>query len=73
MLYGADAVLPHRTMFLPMPPSRQEHTLWLAECRTALVRTGYGAETELRLAADGVVPDVVGDDLPAVVEEILRP
>ena len=44
-----------------------------AGCSTALVRTGYGARTELDLAADGVVPDVVGDDLPAVVEEILRP
>ncbi len=43
-----------------------------AGCTTALVRTGYGAETELKLAVDGVVPDVVGDDLPAVVEEILK-
>jgi hypothetical protein len=44
LLYGADAVLPHRTMFLPMPPSRQEHTLWLAE---VVVQTMVAAEQSL--------------------------
>ena len=31
LLYGADSMLPHKTFFMPMPPSRQEHALWLAE------------------------------------------
>lgn len=41
-------------------------------CRTALVRTGYGAETERELERQGVSPDVVADDLAAAAEEILR-
>lgn len=44
-----------------------------AGCRSALVRTGYGRESEARLAAErGVLPDVVADDLGAVVEAIVR-
>jgi D-glycero-D-manno-heptose 1,7-bisphosphate phosphatase len=44
-----------------------------AGCRSALVRTGYGRESETRLAAArGVVPDVIADDLGAVVEAIVR-
>ena len=44
LLYGADAVLPHKTTFMPMPPSRQEHTLWLAE---VIVQTMVVAERSL--------------------------
>ncbi len=44
LLYGADAVLPHKTVFMPMPPSRQEHTLWLAE---VIVQTMVAAEQSL--------------------------
>jgi len=31
LLYGHDAPLPHRSFFMPMRPSRAEHTLLLAE------------------------------------------
>jgi len=41
-------------------------------CRTALVRTGYGADSERELDGLGIQPDVVADDLAAVVEEIVR-
>ncbi|MDY0296302.1 MAG: HAD family hydrolase [Acidobacteriota bacterium] len=34
-----------------------------AGCHTALVRTGYGAKTELALAAGELKPDLVADDL----------
>lgn len=44
-----------------------------AGCRAALVRTGYGAETEAALAAKGREADVVADDLEGVVREMLRP
>ena len=44
LLYGADGMLPHKTMFMPMPPSRQEHTLWLAE---VIVETMVAAEQSL--------------------------
>ncbi|MFU8856515.1 MAG: D-glycero-alpha-D-manno-heptose-1,7-bisphosphate 7-phosphatase [Deferrisomatales bacterium] len=42
-----------------------------AGCRTALVRTGYGEETEAELAAAGRRADVLAADLAAAVEEIL--
>lgn len=42
-----------------------------AGCRAALVRTGYGAETEAELAGQGRAADVVADDLEHAVEEIL--
>ena len=41
-----------------------------AGCRSALVRTGYGGETERQLAG-GAAPEVVADDLAAAAEEIL--
>jgi len=41
-----------------------------AGCRTVLVRTGYGAETEARLGA-GLPADHVADDLSGAVEWIL--
>jgi hypothetical protein len=41
LLHGADSVLPHKTFFMPMPPSRQEHALWLAE---VIVHTMVAAE-----------------------------
>ena len=44
LLYGEDAVLPHKTFFMPMPPSRQEHALWLAE---VVVHTMVAAEQSL--------------------------
>lgn len=44
-----------------------------AGCRAALVRTGYGAETEAALAAEGREADLVADDLEGAVEEMLRP
>jgi len=31
LLHGQDAELPHKSLFMPMAPSRQEHALWLAE------------------------------------------
>ncbi len=43
-----------------------------AGCRAALVRTGYGIETELALSARGIEADVVADDLEGAVEEVLR-
>lgn len=44
-----------------------------AGCRSALVRTGYGRESEARLeAARGALPDVIADDLGAAVEAIVR-
>lgn len=36
-----------------------------AGCRTVLVRTGYGRESEARLLAEGPRPDRVADDLAA--------
>jgi D-glycero-D-manno-heptose 1,7-bisphosphate phosphatase len=36
-----------------------------AGCRTVLVRTGFGGESEIRLMADGPRPDFVSDDLAA--------
>lgn len=42
-----------------------------AGCRSALVRTGYGAQTAEELAAAGVAPDVTAEDLEAAVQEIL--
>jgi len=44
LLHGQDAVLPHKTFFMPMPPSRQEHALWLAE---VIVHTMVAAERSL--------------------------
>ena len=41
-----------------------------AGCRSALVRTGYGTETERQLG-EGAAPDVVAEDLAAAAEEIL--
>ena len=43
-----------------------------AGCRTVLVRTGYGAETESKLNGDGVHPDHVAADLLEAVRWILR-
>jgi hypothetical protein len=43
-LHGKDAVLPHRSFFMPMPPSRQVHALWLAE---VIVQTMVAAERSL--------------------------
>jgi D-glycero-D-manno-heptose 1,7-bisphosphate phosphatase len=43
-----------------------------ARCRSALVRTGYGARTEDELAAAGITPDVSATDLEAAVREILK-
>jgi D-glycero-D-manno-heptose 1,7-bisphosphate phosphatase len=43
-----------------------------AGVRTAvLVRTGNGAEAERELAAGGVLPDVIADDLSRAVEWII--
>jgi D-glycero-D-manno-heptose 1,7-bisphosphate phosphatase len=42
-----------------------------AGCQAALVRTGYGMETEAELALRGGKPDVVADDLAGAVEAIL--
>ncbi|MBI5442816.1 MAG: HAD family hydrolase [Deltaproteobacteria bacterium] len=42
-----------------------------AGCRAALVRTGYGAESEAELEGLGLVPDVVAADLEAAVREIV--
>jgi len=44
LLHGQDAVLPHKTFFMPMKPSRQEHALWLAE---VIVHTMVAAERSL--------------------------
>ncbi len=43
-----------------------------AGCRSALVRTGYGRESEARMAAEQAsAPDVIADDLDAAVEAVL--
>jgi D-glycero-D-manno-heptose 1,7-bisphosphate phosphatase len=42
-----------------------------AGCRTVLVRTGYGRESEIRLMADGARPDFVADDLAAAATVIV--
>jgi len=42
-----------------------------AGCRSALVRTGYGRQTEASLEGAGPWPEVVADDLSAAVEAIL--
>jgi len=44
LLHGQDAVLPHKTFFMPMKPSRQEHALWLAE---VIVQTMVAADSSL--------------------------
>ena len=44
LLHGHDALLPHKTFFMPMPPSRQEHSLWLAE---VIVHAMIAAERSL--------------------------
>lgn len=49
LLYGADAPLPHKTYFMPMPPSRQEHARWLAE---VVVQTMVAAKTAILDLAD---------------------
>jgi D-glycero-D-manno-heptose 1,7-bisphosphate phosphatase len=41
-----------------------------AGCRTLLVRTGQGRESESRLAAGGIVPDLVVDDLSEAARAI---
>jgi len=43
-----------------------------AGCRAALVRTGYGAETEAQLLEEGAHVDVVADDVLAAAKELLR-
>jgi len=42
-----------------------------AGCRAALVRTGYGRETEQALRLGGRLPGVVADTLAEAVEEII--
>jgi len=44
LLHGQSATLPHKTFFMPMPPSRQEHALWLAE---VIVQTMVAAERSM--------------------------
>ena len=41
-----------------------------AGCRTVLVRTGYGGESESRLDAEGPRPDLIVDDLAAAARAI---
>jgi D-glycero-D-manno-heptose 1,7-bisphosphate phosphatase len=43
-----------------------------AGCRAALVRTGYGGETELQLQRDGISVEVIADDLLGAARELLR-
>lgn len=40
--------------------------------RSVLVRTGYGRDTEQRVAREGVTPAAIGDNLMAAVSWILR-
>lgn len=67
-LHGADSALPHKTFFMPMPPSRQEHALWLAEvivhtmvaaARSCLRIADYRRENSvvLTLGTDTLKPD----------------
>ncbi len=41
-----------------------------AGCRTVLVRTGYGGESESQMAAGGPRPDLVADNLGAAARAI---
>jgi D-glycero-D-manno-heptose 1,7-bisphosphate phosphatase len=43
-----------------------------AGCRSVLVRTGYGRDSEIDAALQATPPDVVADDLADAVEEILK-
>jgi len=43
-----------------------------AGCRAALVRTGYGVDTERELRRAGRLPEVVADTLAEAVEEIIQ-
>jgi len=43
-----------------------------AGCRAALVRTGYGVETEAQLGGGAAQPDVIADDVRSAARELLR-
>jgi hypothetical protein len=49
LLHGEDCILPHKTFFMPSAPSRQEHSLWLAQ---VIVQTMVAAAQSCITIAD---------------------